>query len=41
MDWSAKKFENKVVEKISTKIVEQKVELREHVQNTVELIQKV
>ena len=41
IDWSAKKFENKVVEKVSTTIVEQKFQLQECVQNTTEQIKKV
>ena len=41
IDWSAKKFENKVVENVSTTIVEQKFQLQECVQNTMEQIKKV
>lgn len=41
MDWSTNKFENKVVDRFSTKIAEQNVQLQECVHNIEELIEKV
>ena len=41
MDWSARRFETKVVDKVSITITEKKVQLQERVQIMIELIQKV
>lgn len=41
MACSRKKFENKIIEKISTTIAKHKVALQEHVQNVEELVHKI
>ena len=41
MDWSGRRFQNKVVDKVSITIAEEKVQLQEKVQVMIELIHKV